>query len=90
MRCRLEQLEQVTGEPDQDAIGNGTLHISEGKGGAGKHFWRREAWLAAVWLGGHWVLGRRRLKAFRMGRVAERRAGLVGQMGLGVGWADGQ
>ena len=35
MRCRLEQLEQVTGEPDQDAIGNETLHISEGKGGTG-------------------------------------------------------
>ena len=29
-------LEQATGEPDQNAIGNGTLHISEGKGNVGK------------------------------------------------------
>ena len=37
----LEQLEQVTGEPDQNAIGNGTLHISEGKGvfPSGKYYW---------------------------------------------------
>ena len=68
-------MEQVTGEPDQDAIGNETLHISEGKGGAGRLFWRREAWLATVWLGGLWVLGQRRLKTFRTRREAERRAG---------------
>ena len=65
-------LEQATGEPDQNAIGNGTLHISEGKGGVGKPFCRRETWLAAIWLGGYWVLGRRQLKTFRTGKVAER------------------
>ncbi len=62
----------MTGKPEQDAIGNEILRISGGKGGAGRLFWRRKAWLAAVWLGGLWVLGQRRLKTFRTGREAER------------------
>ena len=48
----LEQLEQVTGEPDQNAIGNGTLHISEGISAEERLGWRQFGWGSIGYWGG--------------------------------------
>ena len=67
LRCRLQQ---VTAEPNQNAIGRGTHPTSEGRGGVGKSFCRRETWLASIWLGRDL---RKQWKTFKTGKGVERR-----------------
>ena len=52
MKCRLGQVEKVTGKPDQDATGNEILRISGGRGGAGRLFLRQRRWMKNSGRGG--------------------------------------